>query len=146
MKRFTDFIKLHFLPIAGAVGILLSVVSWIYVKGYKASGKDSGNTAVIVDVRTIKENQDSMILRLDRLIISQGKTNEKLDAYAAAHNALQKSYKTYLQDNIKYSKVLMPYVDGLIEIQKKSEYLNQIPYQGQTPYNGSLILTSMQNK
>jgi hypothetical protein len=120
--------------------IIVSAITFVYTKGYKASGKDSGNAAVIVDVKTIKENQDSMLLRLDRLIISQGKTNTKLDAYAAAHNALQKSYKTYLQDNIKYSKVLMPYVDGLIELQKKSEFINQI--QNPIPYNRNLILTS----
>jgi hypothetical protein len=142
MKRITDFIKLHLLPIAGTIGILISVVSWIYVKGYKASGKDSGNITIAIDVKTIKDNQGKMNLKLDSLIFNLDKTNTKLDAYSESHNALQKSYKLYLQDNIKYSKVLMPYVNGLIELQKKSEYLNQIPYP--TPYNGSptLILTS----
>lgn len=126
--------------------LILSAITFVYTKGMKAERKDSGNATVVTDVKTIRENQTNMNLKLDLLIVNLDKTNTKLDAYAESHNALQKSYKLYLQDNIKYSKVLMPYVNGLIELQKKSEYLNQIPRQDMTPYDSTLILTLKQSQ
>jgi hypothetical protein len=89
MKAITDFIKLHFLPIAGVIGILISVVSFIYLKGYKASGKDSGNATVVQNQVVMLDSIASFSRRMTSIEVKLGSVIEKQGEAKTAYNSLR---------------------------------------------------------
>ena len=141
MKRITDFIKLHFLPIAGAIGVIFSACMWLFTQGYKASGKDSGNATVVTNQVVMLDSIASFSRRMSSIEVKLGSVIEKQVEAKSAYNSLRavvldmasKAPGMTIQQILDYS-------NSIPEL-KKNSMINQV----QIPYkNESLILTLRQ--
>lgn len=147
MKKIIDFIKTHFLPIAGAIGILFSVVTWVYVRGYKASNKDSGDSIVVQNQVVMLDSMNSFSRQMQIVKVELGTISEKQTEAKNAYNSLRlvvldmasKAPGMTIQQILEYS-------NSVPEL-KKNMLFNQIPYRRDTtPYSFTYLSTQLRNE
>jgi hypothetical protein len=116
----------YFMGIVSAIafvgGTAWAVSSWV--------GKQEDIANETGDLKIIVKNMDT---KLDSIAVRQMRYNRKVDNYAAAHNALQKSVILYWRDNLTKTDSFMKYFEGLkmenYELKKNNEPSSlMIPY------------------